>query len=74
VNLRIERRGKIKSIICACCDLPFAQIQFGRLVVVSKHYTDRHTNGLTVGDLEEIISAIKGQKDDIIAHVPDRAA
>lgn len=36
---------------CSCCDLPFAVIQRGVLVIVSRHHGDRHINTVVVADL-----------------------
>ncbi len=73
MSLRIERRGKTQALICACCNLPFARLQFGKLVVQSKHYSDSHTNGLTLDDLKKILAALEGE-DDIMREVHERAS
>ena len=69
--LRIERRGKSLVVLCTCCDLPFARVQFGRLVIQSKHHSDNHSNALDLQDLERILELIR--KDGaIIPPVPSK--
>ncbi len=53
--MRIEQRGKIKVFLCSCCNLPFAKLQSGRLVIQSKHHSDNHSNALDYQDLERIL-------------------
>ena len=69
--LRIERRGKSLVLLCTCCDLPFARLQFGRLVVESKHHGDVHTNALTLENLEKILELLRRGSDTMPA-VPRR--
>jgi hypothetical protein len=57
--MRIEQRGKSLVLLCACCDLPYAKLQFGRLVLQSKHHGDDHTNGLEPQDLECILELLR---------------
>ena len=71
MSLRIERRGGTQVLICSCCDLPFAQVQFERLVIQSKHYRDRHTNAITLEDLKALVAILECDK---IEKVLDRAS
>ena len=57
--MRIEQRGEINVFLCSCCNLPFAKLQFGRLVIQSKHHSDNHSNGLDFQDLERILELIR---------------
>ena len=69
--MRIEQRGEIKVFLCSCCNLPFAKLQFGRLVIQSKHHGDDHTNALDLQALERILELIR--KDGaIIPSVPSK--
>jgi hypothetical protein len=43
---------------CSCCDLPFATIQRGVLVIVSRHHGDKHINVLSLADLLQQIQAL----------------
>lgn len=36
---------------CSCCDLPFATIQRGVLMVNSRHHGDKHVNVITLAEL-----------------------
>ena len=65
--MRMEQRGEIKVFLCSCCNLPFAKLQFGRLVIQSKHHGDDHTNGLELQDLERILELLR--KDGAIIPV-----
>jgi hypothetical protein len=69
--MRIEQRGEIKVFLCSCCNLPFAKLQFGRLVIQSKHHSDNHSNSLGPDDLESILELL-GQADAIMPAVPPR--
>jgi hypothetical protein len=73
MSLRIEKRGGTQALICACCNLPFARLQFGRLVVQSKHYTEAHTNALTLDDLKKLVEVLEGDSG-IIPAVHERAS
>jgi hypothetical protein len=73
MSLRIEKRGGTQALICACCNLPFARVQFGRLVIQSKHYSDAHTNALTLDDLKELVTVLEGN-DGIMSEVHERAS
>lgn len=73
MSLRIERRGGTQALICTCCNLPFARLQFGRLVVQSKHYTEPHTNALTLDDLKRLVAVLE-ENDGIIPEVHERAS
>jgi hypothetical protein len=69
--MRIEQRGETSVLLCSCCNLPFAKLQFGRLVIQSKHHGDDHTNALNVEELESILELIRN--DTAIIHtVPHR--
>ena len=70
-QMRIERRGKSLVVLCTCCDLPFARLQFGRLVIQSKHYSDNHWNSLSPEDLESILELLR-KADAIMPIVPRR--
>lgn len=69
--MRIEQRGEIKVFLCSCCDLPFAKLQFGRLVVQSKHHSDIHSNSLGPDELESILELLR-QADDMLPGVPPK--
>jgi hypothetical protein len=58
-TLRIEQRGQSFALLCACCDLPFARMQFGRLVIQSRHHGDEHTNALDLEELQSILELIR---------------
>ena len=57
--MRIEQRGEIKVFLCSCCDLPFAKLQFGRLVIQSRHHGYDHTNSLDLEELESILELLR---------------
>ncbi len=69
--MRIEQRGKSVVLLCGCCDLPFARLQFKRLVIQSKHYSDSHSNSLGPDDLESILELLR-EADAIIPAVPPK--
>jgi hypothetical protein len=69
--MRIEQRGEINVFLCSCCNLPFAKLQFGRLVIQSKHHSDNHSNALGPEDLESILELLR-QADVILPSVPPR--
>jgi len=73
MSLRIERRGGTQALICACCNLPFARVQFGRLVIQSKHYSEAHTNALELEDLKKLVAVLEGN-DGIMPAVHERAS
>jgi hypothetical protein len=56
--MRVERRGDILTLLCSCCNLPFAKVQFGRLVIQSKHHGDYHSNSLGPQDLAKILAEL----------------
>ena len=56
--MRIERRGKSLVLLCTCCDLPFARLQFGRMVIQSSHHGDKHSNALDLEDLKRVLEAL----------------
>lgn len=43
---------------CSCCDLPFATIQRGVLMVNSRHHGDKHVNVVTIRDLIEMLRKV----------------
>jgi hypothetical protein len=43
---------------CACCDLPFATIQRGVLVILSRHHGDRHTNVISAAELLALLAPV----------------
>jgi hypothetical protein len=55
----VEERGEIRVLLCACCNLPYAKLQFGRLVIQSKHYRDNHSNSLSLEELESILELLR---------------
>jgi len=57
--MRIERRGATLLLLCSCCDLPFAKLQFDRLIIQSKHYSDSHSNSLGPNDLKSILELLR---------------
>ena len=65
--MKIEQRTEIRVILCSCCNLPFAKLQFGRLVIHSRHHGDDHTNALEIQDLKHILELIS--KDSAIMQV-----
>jgi hypothetical protein len=69
--MRVEQRGKSLGLLCTCCDLPFARLQFARLVIESNHHGTKHSNALDLEDLRMIIEALT---DDggIMRAVPPR--
>lgn len=70
--LHIEQRKGTQVLICSCCNLPFARVQFGRLVIQSKHYSDMHTNALTLEDLKQLVATL--ERGDTIEKVQERAS
>ena len=72
MGVQTQKRGEAHVLICSCCNLPFARLQFGRLVIQSKHYSDVHTNGLTLEDLRGLVSLL--EKGDRIEEVRERAS
>jgi hypothetical protein len=42
---------------CSCCDLPFAVVQRGVLVIQSRHHGERHVNVLTLEELRRMLDA-----------------
>jgi hypothetical protein len=58
--MQIEKRGGTLALVCACCNFPYARVQFGRLVIQSKHYSKVHTNAITLEDLKKLVSMIDG--------------
>ena len=71
MSLRIEWLGGAQAIICSCCNMPFAKMQFGRLVIQSKHYSGFHTNAITLEELKTLVAVLEGGK---IKEVPERAS
>ena len=69
--MRIEQHGQSIALLCACCDLPFARLQFGRLVIESKHHGATHTNALDIKSLKRILEALTDDSA-IIPGVPTR--
>ena len=57
--MRIQQRSEIKVFLCSCCNLPFAKLQFGRLVIQSRHHCDDHTNALDLEELQSILELIR---------------
>jgi hypothetical protein len=48
---------------CACCDLPFATIQRGVLMVNSRHHGDKHVNVVTLQDLIQWLRTIEHEPE-----------
>lgn len=48
-----------KVLRCGVCGLPFATIQNGVLMVESKHNGDKHTNVITLAELEKLLREYK---------------
>ncbi len=51
-------------ITCACCRAPIAELVRGadgvvRLVIVARHHSNRHTNTLTLEQLETLFVALE---------------
>jgi hypothetical protein len=44
---------------CGACDLPFATVQAGVLVIISRHGGDKHTNVLRLEDVERLLAESK---------------
>lgn len=44
---------------CGACDLPYAIVQNGVLVIVARHNGDRHTNVLKLEDVERLLAESK---------------
>lgn len=47
---------------CACCDLPFATIQRGVLMVNSRHHGDKHVNVVTLQDLIQWLQGLQAEE------------
>lgn len=60
-HFRLRHTKDNISVICSCCNLPFARINVDaeRVVISSKHADETHTNAFTIEDLEQIILIIK---------------
>jgi hypothetical protein len=56
--MRFEQRGEVKVLLCSCCNLPFAKLQFGRLVIQSRHHGYDHTNAIDLQELQTILELI----------------
>src|SRR5260370_29243531 len=69
--MRVEQRREIKVLLCSCCNLPFAKLQFGRLVIQSKHHGDDNTNALDLQALESIFELLR-KNSAIISPVPTK--
>lgn len=54
---RISLRASGRPIVlkCDCCDLPFATIQRGVLMVNSRHHGDKHVNVIGLRDLIQML-------------------
>ena len=63
----IEQRGETRLLLCSCCNLPFAKLQFGRIVIESKHHGYLHTNAVSLDDLENILELLRNGSDIISA-------
>jgi hypothetical protein len=48
---------------CACCDLPFATIQRGVLMVNSRHHGDKHVNVVTLQDLIQWLRDLQAEAE-----------
>lgn len=42
---------------CATCNLPFARIQHGALVIQSRHHGEAHTNAISLAELKTLLEA-----------------
>lgn len=54
---KIRKDGGRHALVCQCgaCTLPFATIQAGVLVILARHNGERHTNVVTLADLERML-------------------
>jgi hypothetical protein len=43
------------TLRCSCCNLPYAEVKNGVLVIVSRHSGDRHINALALADVERLL-------------------
>jgi hypothetical protein len=57
-QMRIEQRGETRVLRCCCCNLPYAMLDRGRLLIRSRHFGDLHTNALDLEDLKRILDAL----------------
>ena len=57
------------GLTCDACPLPFAYIEFGKLVILSRHESRTHTNTLTAVDLRKLADIL-----DVCAKIEDEAA
>lgn len=55
-----------QTLKCACCDLPFAVVQRGVLVIQSRHHGQKHSNVITLEELRRML-------EQAIQKVNDRA-
>jgi len=48
--------GKGIPLMCSCCNLPFAYLRNGVLVVQSRHHGQSHQNVVAVSELSRILT------------------
>jgi hypothetical protein len=63
--MRVEQRGETWVLLCSCCNLAFAKLQFGRIVIQSKHHSEHHTNAISSEDLQKILDELRKDADRI---------
>jgi hypothetical protein len=54
---------------CACCGLPFARVDRGRVFVVSMHHGAHHTSSISI---EELARAAGGGAEPTVQSLPFR--
>jgi hypothetical protein len=71
-RMELQKRAKGIALVCECCFHAVAYAQNGRLVIVSKHGSQIHTNLMSAEDLralagmvEESSAAIRPVRDKI---------
>jgi hypothetical protein len=53
--IRDQPRRYVLRCQCDDCKLPYAYVQNGVLTIQSKHYLSRHTNVITLDELQRLI-------------------
>lgn len=63
-RLKFKETKNGQGVVCDACPLPYAYIEFGKLVILSRHDSRTHTNTLTAEDLRkmaDILDALNNQ-------------
>jgi hypothetical protein len=58
-RMELQKRAKGVALVCECCFHAVAYVQNGRLVIVSKHGSQIHTNLMTSEDLRALAEMVE---------------